>query len=371
MNTPITLLFALDFNIESQTILDQLLPFVKQWDANLVLLHVLKTTKHHPTPTVKQYATARGKLLEIHDQLQRQGVSCLPMVGHETSIADGIVQAAHAHDVDMIVLGFIPKAGGKAAKHHMAEQILRHSVKPVWLFQGPASFPYARLLCAIDFSPPSKRALRHSLLLARQFKAALTILHVLTTAEAMPPAAARARVEALLQQEDLAGLTYTIRIEEGSVPDLLTQVIKAEHPGLLMTGTTGERHLDHYGLGHVVHHILAQLPCSLMTFKSENFSQHLLDHLLQRVEGDFEHAKELLEKGFAQEAVQIFESLADQNMMFAPAWEGLARAHRLLGHETLARDYDRHVQLIRERLCWKKIEYDVKHQYQPGSQKRT
>ncbi len=370
MNAPLKLLLAVDFTPQTPTLLSQLLPFIRLWDADVVLLHVLKTSGHNFTPSVKAYREATGKLLQLRDDLQMQGISSLPLVGHHTSLAEGIREAAQAHAADMVVFLAASAAKGHMAKRGLLDHMLAVCDKPIWVLKAPVPYPFRRLLCALDFSPPSQHALQQALVLSRQFEAPLTIVHVLSSADHSAETA-RHKMDILLGDSDRAGLEYTLQVIKGKVADKLIAVITEEEIDLVLMGASGVHHPDKHGVGQVLRRLIPQVHCSLMTFRSENFRQRLLTHMLQQVEGDFNQAKELLEKGFAQEAIQIFEGLLEQNLMFAPAWEGLARAHHLLGHEAQAEEYEQHVRLIRERLCWKKIEYDVKHQYQPGSQKRT
>src|SRR5262249_9916326 len=63
-----------------------------------------------------------------------------------------------------------------------AERVARHAPCPVLVVAGPARAP-DHILCAVDFSEPSRDALRVATDLAGERGAALTLLHVVSNSE--------------------------------------------------------------------------------------------------------------------------------------------------------------------------------------------
>ena len=99
--------------------------------------------------------------------------------------------------------------------------------------------------------------------------------------------------------------------------------------------------------------VLRELPCSVVTAKSEDIIQLRLNTEIADIETHFRLAKHLLQQGFAEEAISQFQLCLDVDVMYAPAWEGLAIAHERLGHTTVALKCSTHASTIRKKL-WKK-----------------
>jgi len=70
--------------------------------------------------------------------------------------------------------------------------------------------------------------------------------------------------------------------------------------------------------------------------------------------------RELLEAGFAREAVREFRLCVDAETLCVPAWEGLAAAHQRLGHEEESESCRQMAQCICESLECRRIEAAVR-----------
>jgi len=108
----------------------------------------------------------------------------VPMETAEGDPAAEIVQRAEALEVDLIVMGTHGRSGfDRFTLGSVTEKVLRKASCPVLTL--PPSAPrkvddvvYRRILCPIDFSPSSARALDFGLTVAAKAGAAVTVLHV-------------------------------------------------------------------------------------------------------------------------------------------------------------------------------------------------
>ena len=102
-----------------------------------------------------------------------------------------ILALADAMPADLLVMGTHGRGGfERLVLGSFAEKTLRKATCPVLTIPPAAEDPAApvpvllqRILCPIDFSPSSKKALTYALSLAQESAASLTLLHVLEPVE--------------------------------------------------------------------------------------------------------------------------------------------------------------------------------------------
>ena len=127
-----------------------------------------------------------------------------------------------------------------------------------------------RILCAVDESPCSRRALQHAVRLARQHHAALTVLtvHPLRLPPvlwpeypvALPPAqpdpgASEERLRAFVAE--VAGdLPFACEVSQGLVGIEILDRARDLSPELLVVGTSGRGALERPGAGSVAEHLI-------------------------------------------------------------------------------------------------------------------
>jgi nucleotide-binding universal stress UspA family protein len=130
------------------------------------------------------------------------------------------------------------------------------------------------VLCAVDFSECSRRALNHAIVVAKWYGARLSVLHVHPVSR--PPLAASA---AVLSPADHAELLAQLR---ALVPDRVRGVVPveflvleghaaeeilaaAEDADLVVLGTHGRSGLEHMVLGSVAENVVRKAACPVMT----------------------------------------------------------------------------------------------------------
>ena len=80
---------------------------------------------------------------------------------------------------NILFSNFIEEQNGKYSLDVVAEKLVRKSNKPVWIVRdGELAFPKA-MLCPVDYSDASRRALNNAIRIARTFKKKLYVLNVL------------------------------------------------------------------------------------------------------------------------------------------------------------------------------------------------
>ncbi|NIM18288.1 MAG: hypothetical protein GTO45_40440 [Candidatus Aminicenantes bacterium] len=103
--------------------------------------------------------------------------------------------------------------------------------------------------------------------------------------------------------------------------------------------------------------------------KSEVPIRLKLEKSIKTIEDRLKRGHELLENGFALEAADQFEQCTGADVMFAPAWEGLAAAYRHLGREKEAEECRKQAQHIRQALWERQVEYEIRKQTKISGEK--
>jgi nucleotide-binding universal stress UspA family protein len=211
------ILFPVDFSARCDGAAHYVEAFTGRFQAELVLLHVVESpgflfgSPEAAGVTLRRVqedrlGQARQKLNEyLGTEMRHYEVRRVLLEGdpsHE------IVRYAHEHDVDLIMLpshGFGPfrrfVIGSVTAK------VLHDAFCPVWtgvhLEQAPPleAIAFRNILCALDLSPNSERALSWAARLAREHLAKLAVVHAVPEITALPARYMDAGFSSMLAQK--------------------------------------------------------------------------------------------------------------------------------------------------------------------------
>jgi len=183
------ILCPVDFSETSEHAIDHALALARWYGAHITALHVYDPTG--PDDEVERLRAA------VAAEFRRRGandgrVDIRVQAGSPTR---PILDCAASLPADLIVMG----THGLSGFEHLvlgsvAEKVLRRARCPVFTVPPrvhPTSvLPFRQLLCAVDFSPSSERALEFAFSVADEARAQLTLLHVLEWPWPEPPAPA-------------------------------------------------------------------------------------------------------------------------------------------------------------------------------------
>jgi nucleotide-binding universal stress UspA family protein len=202
---------------------------------------------------------------------------------------DAILACAADIGADLIVLGSHGRDGlGHLLFGSTAERVLHKAPCPTLIVPSHAEEPasvdavrFARVVCAVDFSPASTRALGLALSVAHDHGAELTVLHVVEAlAEdelegALPPAVrahvdeltrtARQRLHAAVPREAHARCALREVVRYGRASHAIPLEAGERAADLIVLGAHGHRGLGLLGIGSTTHAVVCRAACPVLT----------------------------------------------------------------------------------------------------------
>ena len=139
-----------------------------------------------------------------------------------------------------------------------------------------------RILCPIDFSDYSRRALDHAIAIARWYESTVTVLHVFSTAPVAAVGAGPVVLEpivltavdrdqlladtkAFAQTESAPGITIEAVVRAGNTAGEILEQADTMKAELLVIGTHGRSGFERLLLGSVAEKVLRKASCPVMT----------------------------------------------------------------------------------------------------------
>jgi nucleotide-binding universal stress UspA family protein len=197
-----------------------------------------------------------------------------------------ILERAADLAADLVVVGTHGRSGfDRLALGSVAEKVLRKAPCPVLTVPPAAVAPgsdrvFSTVLCAVDFSEPSADALRVAADLARRYRSALVLLHVVDWpfAGSDRPRPAPGLMGGLESraQDDLAALVADIPappqvstvVLTGRPRDEILTCARQRDADLIVLGVSGHGAVERALLGSTAHGVIRQSDCPVLTVRA-------------------------------------------------------------------------------------------------------
>ena len=261
-----------------------------QYSAKLILQHVVELWQHpscYYQTELEYYEQFRETLVSNAERELRQFVDLCggvqpECVVEESMAADAILCLARARAASLIVMG---THGRRGFDHLMlgsvAERVLRHAPCPVLAVptkrpdqdgKSSAAGPVdvRRILCCVDFSEHSQRALQHSVSVANAYSAELTILHVLDnisdSAEVVKETdAAMDKLQQWVAPSALDPARVHLEVRLGKAYREILDLATEKQLDLIVTGVRGRHSLDLAAFGSTTYRVIQFHPGPVLT----------------------------------------------------------------------------------------------------------
>jgi nucleotide-binding universal stress UspA family protein len=204
----------------------------------------------------------------------------------ENMAADAILSFARGRAISLIVMG---THGRRGFDHLMlgsvTERVLRHASCPVLTVRQTAPdsgthvatdepVPIQRILCCVDFSAHSQRALEYALSAADAYNAEVTVLHVLdhepeSADVGKETAAAMENLEKLFPPAAPRSTRTHLEVRLGRAYQEILKFASEAQSDLIVTGVRGRESLDLTVFGSTTYRVIQLGPCPVLTVSIE------------------------------------------------------------------------------------------------------
>jgi nucleotide-binding universal stress UspA family protein len=375
------ILVPIDVNTDSTEQINATIKLANAYKSEIILISVVGDMELNKDIKVIVEKSVTESLNEIKAVLLNNKVQVREPEIIFGKIFEIIVQKANSENVNLILIG--SKEKNKREKFKLgiiAEQIIRESDIPIWLVNGEKKTFLSHILCPIDFSEPSKRALTNAILLSRKFNSRLKILKVyeplkyvskrfnidLQEENAIRLKRVRKEMNTFIKEFDLDGVNHKTEVRCGIIEEKILNIINKQHIDLLIMGTNGRTGLSRFLMGSVTEKVIREMPCSFITVKRKDVIQLKLDNEIKEIEEHFKNGEELIKNVFYKEAINQFLICLQVNDMHIPSMNKLAEVYDKLGDTGKSLYYKNMAKEILSRLWDRKIEEEIRRYYKFG-----
>lgn len=376
MKTLERILLTTDFGDSAEDAVTMAISVAKTFDSEVTLIHVVPEVEDSPVPQETLQQAMRALLDELRERLVSEGINVTASVVETGVPFQAVTRQADLDDANVIIVG----SGNKKAREKFrlgitAERLIRWSHRPVWVVKKGAAAHIKSILCPVDLSETSRRALRSAAHLSRRLGAELNVVSVvpplaesfLGLKRKVSPADQQAYAERkqqrfaeFLKDVDLHGVKWQRVLEQGAAHEVILRLAKETACDLIVMGSVGLTDDPQILLGRVAEKVAREMPCSLVMMRK-------IDPVRLRIEKEFantdhmlQHGRQLLEGGFSDEAIKHFQQCVGADPTCVPAWEGLAVAQERLGRTGEAQKSRARAKEIRQEVWSKKVEGEVR-----------
>ena len=298
------ILCPIDFSEHSRRALDHAVAIARWYEAAVTVLHVFSPVTvaavgAAPVVFEPMVLAPVGRDRLLADTKAFAAAESAPGVAIEAVVREGstaaeILKQAASMRADLLVIGTHGRSGfERLFVGSVAETVLRKSSCPVMTV--PTRLPdavravpvlYKRLLCPVDFSESSLRALKYAISMAQEADAHLIILHVLEHEFQNPADMAsvvragmtiddflkeRDEILAWRLQEAVAGATEFCRVESlithGKPWREVLRLAGARQSDLIVMGVQGRGAADLLFFGSTTLHVVREASCPVLTLR--------------------------------------------------------------------------------------------------------
>ena len=294
------LLCPVDFSDQSRHALELAVRLAGWYKAEVTALHVVELI--FPLVMLEEYPPPPPMTLaDIGDEVRKELHRFVEPFAREVAIAEEvdeggierrILERSASLSADLLVLGTHGRGGfERLALGSIAEKVLRRAACPVLTAPprsgpagaGPATFQ--TILCPIDFSRPSDRALTYALSLAQEAGGRIILLHVLEQFADEEPLAnrhynvpeyrralegdARQRLDSAVPPEARDWCQPETIVSAGKAYREVLRVAGDRHADLIVMGVQGRGAIDLTLFGSTTQHVVRAATCPVLTLRAD------------------------------------------------------------------------------------------------------
>jgi nucleotide-binding universal stress UspA family protein len=290
------ILCPVDLSESSRHALDHALALSKWYEARVIVLHVFAAAQPWVPLIGMPVDLPVLPSVRPHDVAEDVRRFCGPL-----AFTDGVAEVVlkegdptkeillQAERADLLVLGTHGRSGfERLFLGSVTEKVIRATHVPVLTVPPPVERPksvlYGTILCPIEFSDASTRALEYALSLAEEADARLILLHVIEGSIEQPyfgdmghvslreyyrylEEDAMERLKAAVPEESRLWCKPDERVATGKAYREILKVAAEEGAELIVMGVHGKAALNRRLFGSTTHHIIREAGCPVFTLR--------------------------------------------------------------------------------------------------------
>jgi nucleotide-binding universal stress UspA family protein len=343
----------------------------KLYQSEIIPIHVIGREAEFTSIRDIALSIAEDHIKKVQSKIRKEGLMTAEPVIDYGNHVDRITLNALKLDVNVILFGIKATPEQKDGSLNLTiEKVIRHSDKPVWVLKRGHGGKIKKILCPVDFSTASSRALSNAIHLSMTFNAVLTILSVYTPLVTRFPwlmddctkenkasfSEYRDHFRAFLNGFTFPGSAPAKELRTG-IPEqeILKEIGERKHD-LVIMGSSGRTALGRMILGSVTEKVIRQVPCSFITTKSEDMIDIHLEKKINTIESHYSIARQKQKSGLLDEAIGDYLICLSVNDMHVGSLLGLSEIYGLQGMKDKEKSYRQMALEIINRLFEDKID---------------
>jgi len=369
------ILVATDFSNTSDNVVGNAIDMAKIFESEIALIYVLPTDVKNKKANDLLREFASKQLNTINEKIREKGIETLAPFLEYGDFSEKIIDISEKINANIIFIGAGEKLENNVFKlGSNADKIIKKSNKPVFVVKNEKPLGIKKILCPVDFSLESKRALKNAITLSRRFKSELTILSIYEISHLFSirnkinideqieylRKDCQTELDSFLKEFTLTGLKVTKEIKKGAPATEILNVIKTHNYDLLIIGTTGKSGISRILMGSVTEKVIREIPTSFITLKNEDLIILEIDSKIRDIESHFNVAQQLFKDGFFEESISEYNKCINISFMHIPSLQGLSKVYGKLGDSINEKKYKAMVTEILDKMYNEKIESEIR-----------
>lgn len=373
------ILIATDLSSASEELINQGVAISKLVGAKIILVYVLNLNTENKKISKFILNAAVNQLNRIKNEIIAKGIECDEPIVANGSIYNKIVEEATVNDVNLILMGSNGHSkNGPFKLGNSAKKVIQKTQIPVWVHKIGSRNKIKKILCPVDFSDASTRALENAVLIAKKLEAKLIVMNVYESEHFYEYIDANylkdeiqkekekneQHFEKYLKTINFRGVDFEHFLITGFADIEILKSIKKEKIDLLIMGTTGRSGLSKFLMGSVTEKVVREVPCSFITTKSKNLIKIVIEAKINDLDTHYREAQLLVKDGLYDRALREYNICLEIDNMHIRSYNGMATIYEKMGDQKKADHYHQIAKEIYDYMWNSKIENEIRRHYQ-------
>lgn len=355
------ILVPVDFGQASMRAFDTAIMLSGHFLSEITLLHVIQADKISEKTEKIIVKNIQLEMKKLLDDSVFENVKSVEMLIEKGNPIERITEVAQNKEMNLIIMG----EGNHSDNEHFklgstTERMMQKNGIPLMVVKNEPVKPVKKILCPVDFSESSKRALTNAIFVSNRFGAELTILNVFTPVEVFSYwidvdnkkenqfqlQRQKAEFDDFMKEFHFNKHFHLVKIAQGEPEEEILKEIKKHDIDLLMMGTTGKTGLSKIFLGSVTEKVTREVPCNFIVTNESEISDEIFESNLKTIESLIVAARNNFDNEETEKAIEKYMHVLSHHPDSVPALIGLVKCYRKKGNEQKAvffRDYARKV----------------------------